>query len=334
MVGAQWRVFLALALGSSLVAGSGAIVVDDNHCVGADTFVADVAARVDVAADDDGRVIRVAFGDGGHAVVITLDVDGARQGERRLGPFAGCDDAVAAALLATTLVIDPLAPPTTTTTIPPPPRTPPPTTATTSPTTPTTPAPPPEAAAAAGPAPLPVGTDVSVAVGGGVGSGFGVVPGPMGLVRLRVDTGVWGLVVGAGARVDLPTSQSIAGDKRLETVGGALFVEACSGGDVGAGVVVDVCSLGEGGGMRATAFGVDNAVPVTPRLITAGLSASLRVPLWAGLGAFVRVGATAPVLRAQLFADGAQLWESPPLAVQLAVGVDGVVATHERRPGR
>jgi len=166
-------------------------------------------------------------------------------------------------------------------------------------------------------------SSVAVGAGVGVGSGFGVVPGPMGLVRLRLDPGVVPLVVGLGGRVDLPAPLVHDGARTVTSVGGAFFVEGCWVGRV-VGATVDVCGLGQAGGMRAVGVGVDNPAPATPRLIALGGALTARVPLWAGLGAFARVGLDAPVLRARLIADGEVFWESPPVTGQLTVGLDGL----------
>jgi hypothetical protein len=306
------------------------VAVDAGGCVDEDAFVDGVSARVAPGSvapaltsggveAGDRRDVGVTFVEvEGHIEVrVTLDVKGQRVGARRLGPFRSCEAATDAAVLAVTLVVDPLGP------LPPTPT--PPTTPTPTPTTPTTTPTTLETVVVQAPSVVSPWS-VALSAGGGVGSGFGVVPGPMGLVRLRLDPGVVPVVVAMGGRLDVPGPLVVDGKRQVESVGGAFFVEGCFGAKAPADVVVDLCGLGQAGGLRALGVGIDNAVSATPRLIGVGAAVVVRVPLWTGLGVFARFAVDAPVLRARLFADGEVLWESPPFTGQVAVGLDGLVS--------
>jgi hypothetical protein len=323
MTASMGLLFLLSAMADWSIAGEGGLVdavvvqLADETCGPADGLVARIEARAGVGSvvAEGPRVVAVAFAGAAPrlGVELTLDVAGARVGSRRLGPFGSCDAALEAAALAIALVVDPLGP------LPAPSSTP------SVPTTPATSAaaPPPEVVIRRGASTVPP-SSAALAAGVGVGSGFGVVPGPMGLVRLRLDPEVLPLAVGIGGRIDLPAPLVHDGTRMVTSVGGAFFVEGCWVGRAPGAVAVDLCGLGQAGGMRAVGVGIDNPVPATPHIIDVGAALTARVPLWAGLGAFARLAVSVPLLRARLIADGERFWESPPVAGQLSVGFDGL----------
>jgi hypothetical protein len=297
------------------------VLLADETCGPAADLVDRIEARAGAGSvvDDGPRVVGVAFAGRAPAVEVTLTLEeaGVPAGARRLGPFADCGTAIDAAALAIALVIEPFA-------APPPPPSPPP---------PPPPAPPralfaPRRALEAPQRPWKV-PPLSVGLGaaGGVGIGFGVAPGPMGLVRAHLQAGDLPVAVGVGGRVDLPGPLVIEGPRRLESVGGAFFIEGCGRldrvDDVGA-LILDLCAFGEAGGLRAVAIGFDDPVEGNASLITAGAAMTARVPLWSALGLFVRVGASLPLLPGRLVSSGTTLWQSPVVAGQLTVGLDGL----------
>jgi hypothetical protein len=301
--------------------------VDDDVCVDRAGLTALVELRAGIGSvvDDGPRVIAVGFTGRPPQIVvdITLDVDGQRVGARRLGPFADCGSAIDAAALAIALVIDPFGTP------------PPPTAAPSPPPTPTPPARAPAPASLARRPPVegpprawelpPFSLGLGAALG--VGIGLGVAPGPMGIVRLHLAAAALPVAVGVGGRVDAATPLLFDGDRRLESVGGAFFVEGCGRldrvDDVGS-LLLDLCGLGEVGGLRAVAVGFLDPVQGNASFATVGAAMTARVPLAPGLGAFVRVGATVPVLPARLDSGGATLWETPLVNGQVTVGLDGL----------
>lgn len=309
------------ALTDDLVTGVEPVVVrvDDDHCVDRAGLTALVELRVGLGSvvDDGPRVVGVAFAGRAPAVevILTLEQEGAFAGARRLGPFADCGTAIDAAALTIALVIEPL---------PTPPS-----------PSPSSPSPSPAPALSVRPRAVEVAqrawalppVSVGLGAGGGGGIGFGVAPGPMGLVRVHLAAGDLPVAVGVGGRVDLPEPVVIDGTRRLESVGGAFFIEGCGRldrvDDVGA-LILDLCALGEAGGLRAVAIGFDDPVRGNASLVTAGAALTARVPLWSALGVFVRVGASVPLLQAHLVSGGTTLWQSPVVIGQLTVGLDGV----------
>lgn len=317
---------LLSTMADETVTGVGPVVVrvDEDVCVDRAGLTALVELRAGIGSvvDEGPRVIAVGFTGASPQVVvdITLDVEAQRVGARRLGPFADCGSAIDAAALAIALVIDPFGAPPPSTSAPPPP--PPPARA-----------PPPASLARRQPLEGPPrawkAPPFSLGLGGaaGVGLGLGVAPGPMGIVRLHVAAAELPFAVGVGGRVDLATPLLFDGDRRLESVGGAFFAEGCGRldrvDDVGS-LLLDLCGLGEVGGLRAVAVGFPDPVQGNASFATVGAAMTARVPLAPGLGAFVRVGASVPVLRARLVSDDATLWESPLLGGQVTVGLDGL----------
>jgi hypothetical protein len=300
--------------------------VDDDVCVDRAGLTALVELRAGIGSvvDEGPRVIAVGFtGPAPQIVVdITLDVDVQRVGARRLGPFADCGSAIDAAALAIALVIDPFGAPPPSTSAPPPPPTP----------TPPAQAPLPASLTrrpSEGPPHAWKVPPFSLGLGAaaGVGIGLGVVPGPMGIVRLHVAAAELPVAVGVGGRVDAAIPLLFDGNRRLESVGGAFFVEGCGRldrvDDVGT-LLLDLCGLGEVGGLRAVAVGFLDPVEGNASFATLGAAMTARVPFWAGLGAFVRVGASVPLLPARLVSGGVTVWESPLVTGQVTVGLDGV----------
>ena len=174
-------------------------------------------------------------------------------------------------------------------------------------------------------------SSVAVSAGLGVGSGFGVKPGPMVLVQLRLDPGEVPVAVGVGGRVDLPTPLTLDGERSVTSTGGAAFLEGCLVVRLRIGLV-DLCGLAQAGALRAVSAFDDGSTPVLAPLVTVGSSVAVRVPLWAGLGAFVRAGLDLPVVGARFSFDDDVIFESAPFAGQLSVGLSGLAVWQGEGP--
>lgn len=321
---------------SFLLATSPVAVAVRGGCVDDDALRAALQERVgvDVVDSVSARVIDIAFDcvtANEVEVELELTIDGVPRGHRALGPFVDVDRAFDAAVFAASLVIDPIG-------VGPDPA-PAAAPAVPAPAVPASGVP---AASTETPAAVNAGVArvdvvrsnhrippvlVGIAVGGGVSSGLspGMAPGL--LARLRLDTGILPLVIAVGARVEAPPTIVLDGTRQLESIAGAFFVDGCYRTGLVADVVADLCLTGEGGVLRAYGVGLDNAQTITARIMTLGGTLQLRAPLVGGLGVFVRASASSAVLRARLFADGAAVWENPPIGGLLIVGIDGVMST-------
>ncbi|HEY1100339.1 MAG TPA: hypothetical protein VGF99_15480, partial [Myxococcota bacterium] len=248
---------------TSLIAAAAPVgLVVDGVCSAADVR-AGVVARVGiehVVAVDTGapthRAVRITFASTGGAgdtlsATIALVDDGVVVGERVLGPFRDCDAATAAAVFAATFVIEPLDDDESTAgpvddgpiddgpvddAIEPRPTT----TTTTTMTTPL-PVPPPRSLVVLrrGSAALPLPPHVGGGVGVGVGAGISPGLQPSLLGRLRLDIGVVPVVIGLGARFDLPATLQLDDTHVLDTVAAAFFLDGCWRIGAPAGVAVD-----------------------------------------------------------------------------------------------
>jgi hypothetical protein len=126
-----------------------------------------------------------------------------------------------------------------------------------------------------------------------------------------------------GALLDLPTPLALDGERSVTSTVGAAFLEGCLVVRLRIDLV-DLCGLAQAGALRAvSAFG-DGSTPVLAPLVTVGSSVAVRVPLWAGLGAFVRAGLDLPVVGAQFSFDDDVIFESAPFAGPLSVGLSGL----------
>jgi hypothetical protein len=350
---AMTSLFLVLQLASRpdeggtpppIVADAVAIRLAGLRCVEAAPLIARVEARVGPGSvvGDGPRVLTARFSGAATevAVDLSLDVMGQRTGARHLGPFPSCAAAVDAAVLAISLVIDPLAstsssisPSSTSPSSTPPSTSPSSTPPSTSRRSSSSPMSPPVSSRWSPPSLLLARSPSSVAVGAGlgVGSGFGVKPGPMVLVQLRLDPGEVPVAVGVGGRVDLPTPLTLDGVRSVASTGGAAFLEGCLVVRLRIGLV-DLCGLAQAGALRAVSALDDGSTPVLAPLVTVGGSVAVRVPLWAGLGAFVRAGLDLPVVGARFSFDDDVIFESAPFAGQLSVGLSGLAVWHGEGP--
>ncbi len=151
------------------------------------------------------------------------------------------------------------------------------------------------------------------------------------LVQLRLDPGEVPVAVGVGGRVDLPTPLTLDGERSVASTGGAVFLEGCLVVRLRIGLV-DLCGLAQAGALRAVSAFDDGSTPVLAPLVTAGGSVAVRVPLWAGLGAFVRAGLDLPVVGARFSFDDDVSFESAPFAGQLSVGLSGLAVWQGEGP--